>query len=95
MGGLVQAALHEMVSRDVEEIFLKNQEREQALRNLLKTRPSESRDVSLVLCCMVRFVPFCNTPPPSPPLVKLTTHHALISLFVARFVGFVCSDGDS
>lgn len=33
-------------SSDVEKIFLENQEREQALRNLLKTRPSESRDVS-------------------------------------------------
>lgn len=30
----------------VEDRFLQNQEREQALRNLLKTRPSESRDVS-------------------------------------------------
>lgn len=53
VGGRVPATLHEMVSRDVEEIFLKNQEREQALRNLLKTRPSESRDVSLVLCCTI------------------------------------------
>lgn len=44
-----------MVSRDVEEKFLQNQEREQALRNLLKTRPSESRDVSLVaLMCEPR-----------------------------------------
>lgn len=33
-------------STDVDKIFLENQEREQALRNLLKTRPSESRDVS-------------------------------------------------
>lgn len=32
--------------RDVEQLFLQNQEREQALRTLLKTRPSESRDVS-------------------------------------------------
>ncbi|CAN0370943.1 unnamed protein product, partial [Ectocarpus fasciculatus] len=30
---------------DVEKLFAENQEREQALRNLLKTRPSESRDV--------------------------------------------------
>lgn len=36
-----------MGTRDVEELFLQNQEREQALRTLLKTRPSESRDVSL------------------------------------------------
>lgn len=32
--------------RDVEELFVQNQEREQELRTLLKTRPSESRDVS-------------------------------------------------
>ncbi|CAN0506807.1 unnamed protein product, partial [Ectocarpus sp. 12 AP-2014] len=30
---------------DVEKLFAENQEREQELRNLLKTRPSESRDV--------------------------------------------------
>ncbi|CAN0026810.1 unnamed protein product, partial [Hapterophycus canaliculatus] len=30
---------------DVEKLFLLNQDREQALRTLLKTRPSESRDV--------------------------------------------------
>lgn len=35
-----------MVSpRDIEELFQQNQEREQALKTLLKSRPSESRDV--------------------------------------------------
>lgn len=35
--------------RDIEDLFQQNQEREQALKTLLKTRPSESRDVSLVV----------------------------------------------
>lgn len=35
-----------MVAVNVEELFLKNQEREQELRTLLKTKSSESRDVS-------------------------------------------------
>ncbi|CAM9486147.1 unnamed protein product, partial [Scytosiphon promiscuus] len=34
-----------MASMDVEKLFILNQDREQALRTLLKTRPSESRDV--------------------------------------------------
>lgn len=46
-GGRGAGAVGTMASTpDVEKLFQENQEREQALRNLLKTRPSESRDVS-------------------------------------------------
>lgn len=38
-----------MGAMDVEELFLQNQEREQELRTLLKTRASESREVGTCL----------------------------------------------
>lgn len=75
-----------MVSRDVEEVFLQNQEREQALRNLLKSRPSESRDVSYFwLVPLLRFLFVVMRV----RHVKLTTHHTRVNpimVSVARWL---------